>query len=81
MDEDTVAHSIEYNTAKYFLTLGRLNHDEVCDTPGIKCIFTKNWFNRIFMAIDLEIVPKDFNIPEGMENKRNSQFRGSENLD
>ena len=41
---------IEYTTAEFFLKLGCLNGDEVCDTPEIKYIFTKNWFSRIFMA-------------------------------
>ncbi|MGB9978820.1 GNAT family N-acetyltransferase [Methanobacterium sp.] len=45
-----IASLIEYNTAKFFLNLGYLNGDEVCDTPEIKYVFTKNWFNRIFMA-------------------------------
>lgn len=117
---------IEYNTAKFYLNLGCLNGDDVCDTPKIKYIFTKNWFSRIFMAnfnefdlstsieqivsrikklnisaswyitpqsrpanlqnflkdygfthkddwsamaIDLKIIPKSFNFPEGMEIK------------
>lgn len=46
----TIATLIEYNTAKYFLNLGRLNNDEVHDTPEIKYIFTKNWQSRVFMA-------------------------------
>jgi len=51
MDTDQeISSLIEYNTAKYFLNLGHLNNDEVCDTPEIKYIFTKNWQNRIFMA-------------------------------
>ena len=45
-----ISSLIEYNTAKFFLNLGRLNGDEVCDTPQIKYVFTKNWFSRIFMA-------------------------------
>lgn len=50
MDTDQeISNLIEYNTAKFFLNLGRLNCDEVCDTPEIKYIFTRNWFNRIFM--------------------------------
>ena len=124
-DQET-ASLIEYNTAEFFLNLGFLNGDEVCNNPKIKYIFTKNWFNRIFMAnfnesdvstnieqivsrikklnisaswyttpqsrplnlenlikehgftyqedwkamaIDLEIVPENFNIPFGMEIK------------
>ena len=47
--QETVANLIEYNTAKYFLNLGHLNNDEVCDMPEIKYIFT-NWQSRIFMA-------------------------------
>jgi GNAT superfamily N-acetyltransferase len=50
ISKETIANLIEYNTAKYFLNLGRLNGDEICDTPEIKYIFTKNWQNRIFMA-------------------------------
>ncbi len=45
-----ISSLIEYNTAEFFLNLGRLNGDEVRDTPEIKYIFAKNWFNRIFMA-------------------------------
>ncbi len=45
-----ISSLIEYNTAEFFLNLGHLNGDEVCDTPEIRYIFTKNWFNRIFMA-------------------------------
>ena len=45
-----ISSLIEYNTAEFFINLGRLNGDEVCDTPKIKYIFTKNWFSRIFMA-------------------------------
>lgn len=48
--QETAASLIEYNTAKYFLDLGRLNNNEVIDTPEIKYVFTKNWYNRIFMA-------------------------------
>ena len=50
ISEEDTANLIEYNTAKFFLNLGRLNGDEICDTPEIKYIFTKNWFSRIFMA-------------------------------
>lgn len=50
ISQKTVADLIEYNTAKYFLNLGRLNNDKVCDTSEIKYIFTKNWQSRIFMA-------------------------------
>ena len=50
LPKETIAHLIEHNTAKYFLNLGLLNNDEVCDTSKIKYIFTKNWQNRIFMA-------------------------------
>jgi len=60
MDEDTVAGLIEYNTANYFLTLGLLNKDEICDKPEIKYIFTKNWQSRVFMAnFDEECASKD----------------------
>jgi ribosomal protein S18 acetylase RimI-like enzyme len=45
-----ISNLIEYNTAKFFLNLGHLNGDEICDTHEIKYIFTKNWFSRIFMA-------------------------------
>lgn len=37
-----ISSLIEYTTFKFFLNLGRLNGDEVCDTPEIKYIFTKN---------------------------------------
>ena len=50
ISEEDIANLIEYNTAKFFLNLGRLNGDEICDAPEIKYIFTKNWFSRIFMA-------------------------------
>jgi GNAT superfamily N-acetyltransferase len=50
ISEEDTANLIEYNTAKFFLNLGRLNGDEICDAPEIKYIFTKNWFSRIFMA-------------------------------
>jgi GNAT superfamily N-acetyltransferase len=50
ISRDNVADLIEYNTAKYFLNLGRLNNDEIRDTPEIKYIFTKNWQSRVFMA-------------------------------
>ena len=51
MDTDQeIASLIEYNTAKFFLNLGCLNGDTVCDTPKIKYIFTKNWQSRVFMA-------------------------------
>ncbi len=50
ISQKKVADLIEYTTAKYFLILGQLNNDEVCDRSEIKYIFTKNWFNRIFMA-------------------------------
>jgi GNAT superfamily N-acetyltransferase len=51
MDTDQeIASLIEYNTAKFFLNLGCLNGDMVCDTPKIKYIFTKNWQSRVFMA-------------------------------
>ena len=45
-----ISNLIEYTTAEFFLNLGRLNHDEICDTPEIKYVFTRNWFSRIFMA-------------------------------
>jgi Predicted acetyltransferase involved in intracellular survival and related acetyltransferases len=48
--DQEIASLIEYNTAEFFLNLGFLNGDEVCNNPEIKYIFTKNWFNRIFMA-------------------------------
>ena len=50
ISQEIIANLIEYNTAKYFLSLGRLNDDEICDTPKIKYILTKNWQSRVFMA-------------------------------
>lgn len=50
MDFQDISYLIEYNTAEFFLNLGRLNNDEVLDTPEIKYIFTKKWQSRIFMA-------------------------------
>ncbi|HEX3014403.1 MAG TPA: GNAT family N-acetyltransferase [Methanobacterium sp.] len=50
ISDEIIASLIEYNTAKYFLNLGLLNDDEICDTPEIKYIFTKNWQSRVFMA-------------------------------
>jgi GNAT superfamily N-acetyltransferase len=50
MNSQDISRLIEYNTAEFFLNLGRLNKDEVLDTPEIKYIFTKNWQSRIFMA-------------------------------
>lgn len=47
---EIIANLIEYNTAKFFLNLGCLNDDEICDTPEIKYIFTRNWQSRVFMA-------------------------------
>ena len=46
----TISNIIESNTANFFLTLGNLNKDIIIDNPEIKCIFTKNWQSRIFMA-------------------------------
>jgi GNAT superfamily N-acetyltransferase len=48
--QKTAADLIEYNTAKYFLNLGRLNNDEICDGSEIKYIFAKNWQSRVFIA-------------------------------
>ena len=48
--DQEISHLIEYNTSKFFLNLGLLNGDEVCNTPEIKYIFTKNWQSRVFMA-------------------------------
>ena len=48
--DQEIFNLIEYTTAEFFLNLGRLNSDEICDTSKIKYIFTKNWFSRIFMA-------------------------------
>ncbi len=48
--DQEISNWIEYTTAEFFLNLGRLNGDEICNTPKIKYIFTKNWFSRIFMA-------------------------------
>jgi len=45
-----ISYLIDYNTAEFFLELGRLNKDEVSDTSQIKFIFSKNWQSRIFMA-------------------------------
>ncbi|WP_414470196.1 GNAT family N-acetyltransferase [Methanobacterium sp. ACI-7] len=50
MKSQDIAYLIDYNTSKFFLNLGLLNNDEVCDSPEIKYIFTKNWQSRIFMA-------------------------------
>lgn len=47
---DQISNLIEYNTAEFFLNLGRLNNDEIIDTQEIKYIFTKKWQSRIFMA-------------------------------
>lgn len=50
MNSHDISHLIDYNTAKFFLSLGHLNKDEVLDTPEIKYIFTKNWQSLIFTA-------------------------------
>lgn len=50
MKSQDIAYLIDYNTSKFFLNLGLLNNDEVCDNPEIKYIFTKNWQSRIFMV-------------------------------
>lgn len=47
---EEMAALIEYNTAEFFLELGHLNNDEICDISKIKYIFSKNWQSRIFMA-------------------------------
>ena len=47
---EDITHLIDYNTAEFFLYLGRLNNDEICDSSEIKYIFSKNWQSRIFMA-------------------------------
>lgn len=50
MKSHDIANLIEHNTAEFFVELGRLNKDEICDTSQIKYIFSKNWQSRIFMA-------------------------------
>ncbi len=60
--KDITARLIEYNASEFFLKLGRLNMDEVCDIPEIKYIFTKKFESRIFMANfdKLNIIDKIF---------------------
>lgn len=47
---DKMSRLIEQNMVEYYLSLGRFNNSEVCDTPVIKYIFTNCGHNRIFMA-------------------------------
>ncbi len=42
-----IAEIIEDNTADFFLSLGRVNGSEVCDRPGVKCVFAGSGYNRV----------------------------------
>jgi hypothetical protein len=41
ISKEITARLIEYNASEFFMNLGRLNMDELYDTPEIKYIFTK----------------------------------------
>lgn len=47
LPDKTIAEIIEDNTADFFLSLGRINGSEVCDRPGVKCVFAGSGFNRV----------------------------------